>query len=343
MSNNEFEVKLQQRSVIRFLFLRGMKPKEIQGELVAAYGNPPVPLTTIYYWVKKFGNGETSVCDYERSGRPRIFGLLEQIKSLMVEDPYVSAREMSVSCGVDKNTVVRVLREDLDMQKVNFRWIPHTLTDELKATRVRIGCEMLNILESSRKWWDIYTGDETWVYLNNPRKSMWIQNGVKPPTRVKRGISASKVMVSVIWSINGIKSITVLPQGEKFTRQFFINKVLGDLVSFFENHRPRRLGSGIVLHLDNATPHLADKQMSDLGITRMTHPPYSPDLAPSDFFLFGFLKTSLEGQNFTSPEELLESVRGILQSIPREMLLGAYSEWVNRLKKCIESGGEYVE
>jgi len=320
-----------------------VKPKDIQSELVAAYGYPQVPLRTIYYWVEKFKNGETSVEDGDRSGRPQILGLAESIKSLLLEDPYASAREMSGVIGVDKNTVVRVLREELDMLKVNFRWIPHVLSDKLKATRVRIAREMLITLESSGKWWDIYTGDETWVYFNNPRKSMWIQNGAKPPTIVRKTISASKVMISVIWSINGIKSITLLPQGEKFTKQFFVNRVLGDLGSFFEKHRPQRLGSGIILHLDNARPHLADEEMAELGITRMSHPPYSPDLAPSDFFLFGFLKTCLEGRNFASAEELLISVREILQTVSREMLIGVYREWVNRLRKCIESGGEYVE
>jgi transposase len=156
MSKCEFDVKFQQRSVIRFLFLKGIKPKDIQSELAEAYGYPLVPLRTIYYWVEKFRDGETSVEDGDRGGRPRILGLAERIKEFLLEDPYASAREMSSVIGVDKNTVVRVLREDLDMLKVNFRWIPHTLSEELKGIRVSIAREMLTILESSRKWWDIY-------------------------------------------------------------------------------------------------------------------------------------------------------------------------------------------
>ena len=136
--------------------------------------------------------------------------------------------------------------------------------------------------------YSIYTGDETWVYFNNPRKSMWIQKGTRPPTRVRKEISASKVMISVIWSANGIKSITLLPHGERFTKQFFVDRVLGDLQFFFEKHRPQRLGSGIILHLDNARPHLADEEMAELGITRMSHPPYSPDLAPQIFSYLDF-------------------------------------------------------
>ena len=114
---------------------------------------------------------------------------------------------------------------------------------------------------------------------------MWIENGTRPQTRVRKTISAQKAMISVIWSANGIKSITLLPQSERFTKQFFVDiEYLATLV-FFWKHMPQRLGTGVILHLDNARPHLADEQMLELGVTRMSHPPYSPDLAPSDFLI----------------------------------------------------------
>ena len=50
---------------------------------------------------------------------------------------------------------------------------------------------------------------------------------------------------------------------------------------------------GISLHMDNVGPHLVNKRLEELGIKRLPHPPYSPDLAPSDFFLFGHLKKFL--------------------------------------------------
>jgi hypothetical protein len=36
------------------------------------------------------------------------------------------------------------------------------------------------------------------------------------------------------------------------------------------------------------------------------HPPYSFDLAPSDFWPFRYIKTELAGRTFAEPEELLE-------------------------------------
>jgi transcriptional regulator with AAA-type ATPase domain len=48
---------------------------------------------------------------------------------------------------------------------------------------------------------------------------------------------------------------------------------------------------------------------------RPPHPPYSPDLAPSDFYLFGYVKGCFAGHSFESEDALFEAVRGILDGI----------------------------
>jgi hypothetical protein len=48
--------------------------------------------------------------------------------------------------------------------------------------------------------------------------------------------------------------------------------------------------------------------------------PYSPDLAPSDFFLFGYVKGNLTGYRAETPSELFVRIRVILAEIPRETL-----------------------
>jgi histone-lysine N-methyltransferase SETMAR len=72
------------------------------------------------------------------------------------------------------------------------------------------------------------------------------------------------------------------------------------------------------LHLDNCRVHFseaAEQFITENHIGRVPHPPYSPDLAPSDFWLFGYLKTSLVGQTFDEPEQLLEAITEFLNEI----------------------------
>jgi hypothetical protein len=72
------------------------------------------------------------------------------------------------------------------------------------------------------------------------------------------------------------------------------------------------------------------------------HPPYSRDLAPFDFFLFGYVKRKLMRYHAESPSELLIRIRVILSEIPGETLNAVFREWMEQLWKCIDTNGEYV-
>jgi hypothetical protein len=82
-----------------------------------------------------------------------------------------------------------------------------------------------------------------------------------------------------------------------------------------------------------------------IGLNRMKqapHLPYSPDLAPSDVFLFGDVKGKLMGYRAETPSELLVRIRVILAEIPRETLSAVFLEWMERLQKCMQADGEDV-
>jgi hypothetical protein len=77
--------------------------------------------------------------------------------------------------------------------------------------------------------------------------------------------------------------------------------------------------------------------------TVLPQPPYSPDLAPADFFLFPKLKSTLKGRRFESIEAIKTNLLAHLRSIPKT----AFQECFRSLKKgwqrCIQSRGEYFE
>jgi hypothetical protein len=72
------------------------------------------------------------------------------------------------------------------------------------------------------------------------------------------------------------------------------------------------------------------------------HPPYSPDLTPFDFFLFGYVKGKPMGYCAETPSEFLVRIRVILAEIPRETLNAVFLEWMERLQKCVQADGGYV-
>jgi hypothetical protein len=70
-------------------------------------------------------------------------------------------------------------------------------------------------------------------------------------------------------------------------------------------------------------------------------PPDSPDLPPSDFGLFGHVKTSLVGQTFDEPEQLLEAITEFLNEIQPPEVVAVFSHLVERTRWVLEKNRDY--
>ena len=81
------------------------------------------------------------------------------------------------------------------------------------------------------------------------------------------------------------------------------------------------LSSGVLLQHDNARPHTARSTVAtiqDLSFECLLHPPYSPDLTPSDFHFFGPLKEAMGGKYFRSDKEVQQAVNKCLRFQPKD-------------------------
>ena len=125
---------------------------------------------------------------------------------------------------------------------------------------------------------------------------------------------------------------------------YLCDTILEKTIAWCQNKRKVSGATSFIFHMDNARSHTSNttcEYMSEHGLRRMPHPPYSPDLAPCDFFLFGYVKTHLVGSEFATKDEALTKINAILMDIPQETLIGTFREWMRRLEEVIKSGGEY--
>ena len=336
--------KYEQRYVILFFWRKKTQPKDIFNELKEVYGENSLKLRCIQKWCQRFDEGKEDVFDEVRGGRPKNNHLIPKISKIIESNPSISTTKLAYKLQSSKETVKRILTEELQMKKVNLKWIPNKLNEEIKKKRMKISKILLNNLNGLKKRERslIFTQDETWIYFENPNEFQWINEGNERPKKKRKIISSKKTMISVVWSTSGFHSIVKLEKKEKFNRDFFKNEVLGDLKKKIEIKRPKLKFSGIKLHMDNARPHCIDDYLAEIDLERLPHPPYSPDLAPSDFFLFGYLKKLLEGLFFENDEDLFKKVCQILHSIKRETLESVYDEWIKRLELCLEKKGDYL-
>jgi transposase len=101
-----------------------------------------------------------------------------------------------------------------------------------------------------------------------------------------------------------------------------------------------------MLHFDNAQVHSTERvreNLASLGFRRMAYPPYSPDLALCDFFLFSAMKQAFTGQHFAAIGDLPMSVEAFLRGLSADFLETIFQEWIRRSQLCCNSDGEYAE
>jgi hypothetical protein len=78
-------------------------------------------------------------------------------------------------------------------------------------------------------------------------------------------------------------------------------------------------------------------------ITQVCQPPYSPDLALCDFWLFSKLKMPLNGRRFQTANEIKKNATRQLMAIPKKEFSDCFEKWKERWDKCVRSQGEYFE
>ena len=83
--------------------------------------------------------------------------------------------------------------------------------------------------------------------------------------------------------------------------------------------------------------------LSTQNVDLMSHPRYSLDLAPNNYFLFPNIKNKLRGQRFSTPEEVVAAFKMHVLEIPQSEWLKCCDNWFKRMQKCINLHGEYFE
>ena len=110
--------------------------------------------------------------------------------------------------------------------------------------------------------------------------------------------------------------------------------------------RSRTSVRGLLLHHDNASAHTAAVTLDFLATSNLqlvTHPPYSPDLATCDWFLFPSAKRQLRGKQFQNAKDARAFFEGVILDIPQSTCSGVIDSWFERMVKCIQAKGGFFE
>jgi histone-lysine N-methyltransferase SETMAR len=158
--------------------------------------------------------------------------------------------------------------------------------------------------------------------------------------------SKIKTMSMCFFDIRGTNHFEFVPEGTTVNQTCYV-KALKRLTDAVRRKRGELWRDrSLILHRDNAPAHPSLRVSQFLAgkcISVLDHPPYSPDLATADFWLFPKLESVLKGKRFLNIGDIKSSVRTILTHIPVQYFKNCSEQMSKGWKYCIELDGDHFE
>ena len=152
-------------------------------------------------------------------------------------------------------------------------------------------------------------------------------------------------MVTIFIKKNGDFFIELLPDGDKFNSTYFNHVIIPQICNLAFPDGKVKYKKRALLHFDNATSHKEQHVMETLNENHfklILNPPYSPDISPLDFVVFGTIKEMMPPEIGESVNELKYTINEILRGLGKSFIRNVFSAWENRLQQVIDTNELYI-
>ncbi|PRD17781.1 UNVERIFIED_CONTAM: Histone-lysine N-methyltransferase SETMAR [Trichonephila clavipes] len=275
--------------------------------LCAVFGKDIVNVRTCESWFSKFHSGDLSLQESVRSGRPsKIYN--DVLRSMLENYSHLTSQEIAEEFGIHHTTVGDHIKSHGFVLKQSV-WVPHELTEKDLSDRVGM-CLSHLIRHNVEPFSDKLTGDEKWIPYENIKRKNLTSNLEHHQQQFQKKVSIN----------------------EKYC---FVCSGTGKVHYQKKKKRPELASrKGIVFHHDNARSHTA---MEILG-----HPPYSPDIALSDYYLFRSLQNYLTEKKFKSFESVSKAVADYFNSKDENFYKMGIYMLPERWQQVVTNNGAYI-
>jgi histone-lysine N-methyltransferase SETMAR len=304
-------------------------------------------LQTVRFWMGEGRGVREDLHDEHRSGRPLFDHIDTQTLYILGKSPFESARSIAQTLNTSHNVVLLHQHAVLGFKSFRLRWVPHFLTADLRLKRKQIAREMIPYLEAASRdrWQHFVTGDEWWFFLDQSCHPKWCLARDDVSTIVRRDIQTQDFMLTRMWNSRGFHVVNQLLSDTKMNSNYFTTIVLAPVrEEFIPRDRARHL-KPLVAHMDSFSIHTSgttQRFMPEHQMPRTPQPPYSPDLAPSDFYVFPIVKDRLERFHMVDDDELFEQLLEILQAVAIDELKRVFTSWIHRVREVRQGDGDYI-
>ncbi|GFW65912.1 mariner Mos1 transposase [Trichonephila clavipes] len=189
------------------------------------------------------------------------------------------------------------------------RSVPHELTDHQQENRKLVSYMLLARYKRKSYFHRIVTGDEKWIYFENPKRNRsYVDPGKPSKSTARPNRFGRKTMLCIFWDQEGPIYYELLKPGETVNTDRYKQELfnLNDVILEKRDQCKKRQHK--VIFLDDNAPNPRAKQTKDivkaLGWEPLEQAAYLPDLAPSNYHLFASLRHALADQRFFSYENV---------------------------------------
>lgn len=314
--------------------------------IIKIYGEASISERTCREWFQRYKSGDFDVEDKERPGPVKKFEDAE-LEALLDQDPCQTQQELANSLAVTQQAISHHLKA-LGMVQKQGNWVPYELKPRDVERRFFTSELLLQRQERKSFLHRIVTGDEKWIhYDNSKQKKSWGRPGHASTSTAKPSIHGSKLMLCIWWDQLGVIYYELLQPGETITGASYRTQLMR-LSRALKAKRPQyeQRHDKVILQHDNARPHVAQVVKTYLETLKwdvLPHPPYSPDIAPSDYYLFRSMTHGLAEQHFRSYQEAKNWVDSWIASKDQEFFQRGIRMLPERWAKVVASDGQYFQ
>ena len=161
-----------------------------------------------------------------------------------------------------------------------------------------------------------------------------------------RSRSVSKQMIACFFAKFGRVATIPIDDRKTVTADRYVNHCLPKVFQAWYKRRPQTGARGHLFHHDNASADTAAVNLDFLAANDarpVTRLPYSPDLAPCNWFLSPSVKRQLKGKQIQDVEDARAFFEGVILDIPQSSWSGVIDSWFERMVKCVQAEGGFFE
>jgi len=330
------------RKDVRLLLLHefrlGRKATVATHNICATMGKGTLSYDTAKHWFQRFKNGNFGLEDKPHPGRePKVD--TELLKQLIEDEPRSTLYGLAEKLECSPTAVENHLHALGKKWKYGV-WIPHELAPHQLQKRIDTCMELITSHRNYEWLRNLITGDEKWVlYVNHTRKRQWLAAGESGVPTPKNDLHPKMVMLSVWWGVRGVIHWELLPTGSTINADCYCKQL--DIVAEKLRGKQARV---YFLH-DNARPHIAKstrQKLLELGWTVLPHPPYSPDVAPTDYYLFRSLNNHLSEKKFDDEDDLKLDLTTFFSQKSTEFYERGILSLPKRWQQVLDHDGAYI-